>query len=199
LLLSVWLAESGEEVHMQRFLAITTCALAFTVAWLPAAPLAAQAEEEEAAEAAKEQGTEAIEADEAAEPRRRGRASGSVVWWNTPTLVETLSLTEEQRKKMDGYLDKYRRTDPGEDRRPSVNAALRDGDWAKARSELKQLSDQAATTIRTRGTLKIDVLSVLNEAQLKTLVERHLPLINQPWQRAMRLPGQTGPGARSAR
>ncbi len=179
---------------MHRCLAITTCALAFAVAWLAAGPLAAQAEEEEAAQAAKEQGTEEIQAEEAVEPRRRGRASGSGVWWNNPTIVEELSLAEEQRKKMDGYLDEYRRTEPEEDRRLSFNEALRDGNWGKARSELKQLSDQIAASIRARGELKIDVFSALSDTQQKTLVERYRPLISQPWQRAMRLPGR----ARSA-
>ncbi len=183
---------------MQRFPAITTCALAFAVAWLAAGPLAAQAEAEQAAQAEKEQGTEEIQAEEAVEPDRRGRASGSGVWWNRPTIVEELSLAEEQRKKMDGYLDEYRRTEPGEDRRPSFNQALRDGNWAKARSELKQLSDQVAVSIRARGELKIKVLSALSEAQQKTLVERYRRLINQPWQRAMRLPGRTTRGARSS-
>ncbi len=183
---------------MQRFPAITTCALVFAVAWLAAGPLAAQEEAEEAAQAEKEQGTEDIQAEEAVEPRRRGRASGSGVWWNRPPIVEELSLAEEQRKKMDGYLDEYRRTEPGEDRRPSFNEALRDGNWAKARSELKQLSDQAAVSIRARGELKINVLSALSDAQQKTLVERYHSLINQPWQRAMRLPGRTTRGARSS-
>ncbi len=183
---------------MQRCLAITACALAFAVAWLAAGPLAAQEEQGEAAQAEKEQGTEEIQAEEAVEPRRRGRASGSGVWWNNPTIVEELSLAEEQRKKMDGYLDEYRRTEPGEDRRLSFNEALHDGNWGKARSELKQLSDQAAASIRARGEFKINVLSTLSDAQRKTLVERYRPLINQPWPRAMRLPGQTGRGARSA-
>ena len=183
---------------MQRFLAITTCALAFAMAWLAAGPLAAQEEEAEAARAEKDQGTEEIQAEEAVEPRRRGRTSGSEVWWNNPPIVEELSLAEEQRKKMDGYLDEYRRTEPGEDRRPAFNEALRDGNWAKARSELKQLSDQAAVSIRARGELKINVLSALSDAQQKTLVERYRRLINQPWLRATRLPGRTARGARSA-
>ena len=183
---------------MQRFLAITTCALAFAMAWLAAGPLAAQEKAEQAAQAEKKQATEEIQAEEAVEPRRRGRASGSEVWWNSQAIVDELSLAEEQRKKMDGYLDEYRRTVPGEDRRPSFNEALRDGNWAKARSELKQLSDQIAASIRARGELKIDVFSALSDTQQKTLVERYRPLISQPWQRAMRLPGPTTPGARSA-
>jgi Spy/CpxP family protein refolding chaperone len=181
---------------MQRSLAITACALAFAVAWLAAGPLAAQEEQGEAAQA--EKGTEEIQAEEAVEPRRRGRASGSGIWWNNPTIVEELSLAEEQRKKMDGYLDEYRRTEPGEDRRLSFNEALHDGNWGKARSELKQLSDQAAASIRARGELKINVLSTLSDAQRKTLVERYRRLINQPWLRGMRPPGRTAQGARSA-
>jgi hypothetical protein len=37
-----------------------------------------------------------------------------------------------------------------------------------------------------RGTLKIDILSLLSDEQRKTLVDKYPRLIYKPWRRAMR-------------
>ena len=95
---------------------------------------------------------------------------------------------------MDGYLQAYRRKEPGDNRRPSFGDALAAGSWLEARAQLKQLEDQAVASIRARGELKIDVLSVLSEDQRKTLVERYGRLIRQRWANAMQLPEPTEPG-----
>lgn len=183
---------------MQRFRTITACALAVAMACLAADPLFAQPEPD-AQKEPKEQAEEQQEADEAqgrkaAARRRRTRASESMVWWNSPSVVEQLSLADEQRAKMDGYLRAYRRKEPEDNRRPSFGDALAAGSWLEARAQLKQLEDQAVASIRARGELKIDVLSILSEDQRKTLVERYDRLIRQRWANAMQLPEPTGPG-----
>ena len=182
---------------MQRFRAITAYALAIAVACLAADPLFAQQETQEAAQvdqAEKQPETDEGQGPEAAAPRRPARASNSGVWWNSSAIVQRLSLADEQREKMDGYLEAYRRTESGESRRSSFTDALADGNWREARTQLKQLEDQALASIRARGELKISVLSVLSEDQRKTLVERYGRLIRQRWTQAMRLPERTGPG-----
>ena len=181
---------------MQRSRAIKVCALAFALACLAADPPSGQQETDEAAppekQSEKQQKADEVQGGEVAEPSRRARASESKVWWNTPAVVERLSLTDEQREKMDGYLEAYRQTESGENRRPSFGDALADGNWREARKELKQLEDQAVASIRVRGELKINVLSALSDDQRKTLVERYRRLITQRWTQAMRQPERTG-------
>ena len=177
---------------MHRFRTITACALTIAVACLAADPLFAEQEPSEQAE--KQRDADEVQDREAAAPRRQARVSASVVWWNSPPIVKQLSLSDEQRAKMDGYLEVYRRTGSGDNPRSSFTDALAAGSWREARAQLKQVEDQAVASIRTRGELKIDVLSVLNEDQRKTLVERYGRLIRQRWANAMQSPEPTGQG-----
>jgi Spy/CpxP family protein refolding chaperone len=173
---------------MQRFRAITACAIAIAVAYLAPDPLFAQQE----AQKEKQQGADQAPGGEATSPRRRSGANETAVWWNSPAVIKQLSLDDEQRKKMDGYLEAFRRAEHEESRRSSFSEALADGNWREARTQLKQLENQAVVSIRTRGELKIDVLSALRENQRKTLVERYRRLIDQRWTTAMRVPGGAG-------
>lgn len=178
---------------MQRSFTIAACALAFALAWLAAPPRVAQEATGEAPEPQQEKAADAPEAEEepeespadaAAQPRARGRVSGSrLVWWNDLRVVEELSLSEEQREKMDAYLEAFRQTAPpdGQETFASFMEALGAGEWKEARSELKRLSEQASAPIRARGELKIDVLSVLSDEQREKLAERYPRLIRQRW------------------
>lgn len=180
---------------MKRVSAITA-RVAFALAWLALAPGASLAQEGAAAEK-----QAADEPAAAAEPAPAAR-SGPRVWWNDDQAVETLSLSEEQREKMDAYLAEYREKSDRESRLTpdAFFDALRGGDWAKARAELKRLSDDAMVPVEARGNLKIEVLALLSDEQLAKLVERYPQLIERPWVRGPRAPGRgPRPGARGGR
>lgn len=171
---------------------LAACALATAVT----GGAAAQEKEGEAAPAEREQPGEEASLQDTAEqpgeetsvqgagapptggPARRGRT----VWWNEREIVEALSLSEEQRKKMDGRIDAWRQANREESPATfaSFNEALSLGNWDKARSELEQLSKQTSEPLRARGELKIDLLSTLSDEQLAILVERYPRVIYQP-------------------
>jgi Spy/CpxP family protein refolding chaperone len=179
---------------MQRFRAIAGCAIAIAVACLAGAPLLAEGETQAAADKGKQQQEGDAEGGKAPAPIGRARTNESMVWWNSPGIARQLSLGDEQRAKMDGHLDAYRKTHHEASHRTAFSDALAAGAWKEARTLLKQLEDQAVTSIRARGQLKINVLSVLSEEQRKTLVDNYRRrLINQQWKNAMRLPEQTEP------
>jgi Spy/CpxP family protein refolding chaperone len=184
---------------MRRFRAIAGCAIAIAVACLAGAPLLAEGEKQAAGEKGKQQQAGDAKGGKAPAPIGRARTTESVVWWNSPGIVRQLTLGDEQRAKMDGHLDAYRKTSHEASHRTAFSDSLAAGDWKEARTLLKQLEDQAVTSIRARGQLKINVLSVLSEDQRKTLVENYRRrLINQQWKSAMRMPEQTEPAAAGA-
>jgi Spy/CpxP family protein refolding chaperone len=122
-------------------------------------------------------------------------------WWNEPKIVETLTLGEEQRKKMDGFLEAFRqelRAGGGPAARRAFTEALTAGDWKEARARLQELSEEASRPLQAHGELKIDVLSALSKEQLAKLVESYPHLIDQPWIRMPRRGGfrQRGGGNR---
>lgn len=122
-------------------------------------------------------------------PMPGGPADPAALWWNDAGIVKSLSLTDEQRKKMDAYLAAYRQKVPEARRRAAYHEALSKGNWAEARKELDKLSHFADESVRTRGSLKIEALSLLSKEQHKKLVDHFPRLIYKPWGRAMRADG----------
>ncbi|MBW1885587.1 MAG: hypothetical protein JRG94_19035 [Deltaproteobacteria bacterium] len=110
----------------------------------------------------------------------------NALWWDDSGIVKGLSLTDEQRKKMGEYLKAYREKVPRGGVPEAFHETLVQGNWKNARSESEKVSKRAATSIRMRGDLKIDVLSLLSKEQHKKLVDRYPRLIYKPWRRAMR-------------
>jgi Spy/CpxP family protein refolding chaperone len=110
----------------------------------------------------------------------------SALWWDDPAIVKALSLTDEQRKKMGEILKAYRKKVPQNQRPEAFHETLVQGNWKAARSESEKVAKNAETSVQMRGTLKIDVLSLLSKEQRETLVDRYPRLIYRPWRRAMR-------------
>jgi Spy/CpxP family protein refolding chaperone len=109
----------------------------------------------------------------------------TALWWNDPKMVKALSLTDEQRQKMSDKLASYRKQVP-QDRRPDAfHEALVQGEWKDARSESEKVAKLAEMSVQMRGTLKIDVISLLSKEQRELLVDRYPRLIYKPWRRAM--------------
>jgi Spy/CpxP family protein refolding chaperone len=122
--------------------------------------------------------------------RGKGAAPGgpedmTALWWNDPKIVKSLSLTDEQREKMGKKLEAYRKQVPRDRRPEAFHEALVQGQWKEARSESEKVAELAETSVQLRGTLKIDVLSLLNKEQRELLVDRYPRLIYKPWRRAM--------------
>jgi Spy/CpxP family protein refolding chaperone len=128
----------------------------------------------------------APKADSAKAPIPGGPNDIDALWWNDPKIVKSLSLTVEQRGKMTKHLKAYHEKVPRDRKPEEFQEALVQGDWKAARDESDQLAKNAATAVRMRGTLKIDVLSLLSKKQRETLVDRYPRLIYKPWRRAMR-------------
>ena len=110
----------------------------------------------------------------------------NALWWNDPETQKALTLTDEQREKMDGYLAAYRKQLPPDRRAAAFHESLVQGTWKQARSEIKKLSEMAEAAVRTRGALKIDVLAVLSKEQHQKLVDQYPSVIYKAWTRAMR-------------
>ena len=162
---------------MQRFTAVLVFLLASVLA-LPAAAapdpkVLEKADEPDAAARAKR-------------PAAAGQRGEKALWWNDPGIQKALTLTDEQRAKMNGYLAAYRKKLPQERRAAAFHETLVQGTWKQARTENERLSALAGGAVRMRGELKIDVLSVLSKEQHKKLVDRFPRLIYKPWMRAMR-------------
>lgn len=108
------------------------------------------------------------------------------IWWNDSEVVKALSLTDEQQKKM-GELQKiFIKKVPANRRLEKFHETLVQGDWTNAQSESAKIVERAAESVRLRGALKIDVLSLLSKTQRQKLVDKYPRLIYKPWRRAMR-------------
>ncbi len=183
---------------MRRPSGFPTWILACLVAALPAALTAARAADEPPAPA-QDTGATGEPAGEgaAAQPGSGATRRG---WWNEPSISSTLSVTDAQRKKMDAHLDAYLeavRGGDGPELMAAFQQALRAADWNKARVELARLVEQGGVPARAQGELKIRVLSELDAAQHKLLLEKYPRLIERPWMRPQpRGGGQGGQGRR---
>ena len=134
-----------------------------------------------------------VELDAKGKPKakRKGKGRGgskakSSLWWNEPGIVKAVSLTEEQRKKMGDLRMVFRKKVPESPKMAEFHEALVQGNWKNARAESDKIVARASDSVRLRGTLKIDVLSLLSKEQLKKLVDGYPRLIYKPWRRAMR-------------
>ncbi len=181
---------------MRRLPGFPTWILACLAAALPAALPAARAADEPPAPAKDSGATAPAEEGAAAQPSSGATRRG---WWNEPTISTALLVTDAQRQKMDTHLDAYLAALRGEGREVTgaFQQALRAADWDKARAELARLVEQVGVPTRAQGELKIRVLSELDAAQHKLLLEKYPRLIERPWMRApQRSGGQGGQGQR---
>ena len=115
-----------------------------------------------------------------------GLKDENALWWNDPGILKVLSLTDEQRQKMTAYQTEYSKQVPRDRRPDAFHETLVQGDWKLASAENDKVAKMAESSVRLRGKLKIDVLSVLDKKQLQMLADRYPRLIYKPWMRAMR-------------
>jgi hypothetical protein len=177
---------------MRRLAAVSVFLIAFVLGAFPIAE-SARAADEPAAEAGVPKAPAGaadikvleIPVDSTKNPVKGGPSDQDARWWNDPKIVKALSLKDEQRKKMNERLTAYHAKVPKNRKPETFHETLVQGDWKAARGENKKLAETAAKGIEIRGTLKIDILSLLNEEQRKALVDKYPRLIYKPWRRVM--------------
>jgi Spy/CpxP family protein refolding chaperone len=112
-------------------------------------------------------------------------APGGHLWWNDPEVGEKLSLTVEQRARMDELYRKVQQQNEARGNpvaaRDAYLAALREGDMERARTRLAAWADAEDAALRGMGTLRIEVLSLLSAEQRKALASLKPDLIGVPW------------------
>ena len=119
--------------------------------------------------------------DRAAKGRRKAVEE---MWWNDPEVVSHLSLSEDQRKNMDGQYRAYLETGP-----PRLDSVSRDafvealaaGDWDGARARIDEMAEAAVIPLRAHGELKIRLLRQLSDEQRQRFVEKYPQLLRRPW------------------
>jgi Spy/CpxP family protein refolding chaperone len=108
------------------------------------------------------------------------------VWWNQPELVQALQLRDDQRSQMDKLLaqalQELRESQHKQmERRIAFEQALVQGDWSAARKTAAELREGVSETAAPQTTLKVDVLSLLDDSQRQTLVAQYAYLLRRPW------------------
>jgi len=120
-------------------------------------------------------------------PTPSGRQNLNTLWWDDPKITKALSLTDEQREKMNAHLKAHREKMPALWKMESFHENLVQRDWKAADDESQRISKVAERALRMRGQLKVNVLSVLTEEQHKLVVDGFPRLIYKPWTRATRV------------
>ncbi len=105
-------------------------------------------------------------------------------WWNQPDLVDALSLTPEQRAKMDALLlqsmDSLRAAQQRQHEQQRVlKEALDAGKWDAARQAADAAADGMTAAWRAQTTLKIDVLGLLDPDQQRLVTSRYRQVLRQ--------------------
>ena len=128
-----------------------------------------------------------------AQPQRRraelptGNRSASFTehaWWNQPNLVDALSLTTEQRAKMDVLLaqsmDNVRAAQQQQrEQQRALKEALEAGNWDAARQATDAAAEGMTAAWRAQATLKIEVLALLDPDQQRLVTSQYRQVLRQ--------------------
>ena len=105
-------------------------------------------------------------------------------WWNQSELVDALSLTPEQRTKMDALLqqsmDAQRAAQEQQrEQQRKLKESLEAGNWDAARQAAAAAAEGMTTAWRTQTTLKIDVLASLDPDQQRLILSQYRQVLRQ--------------------
>jgi Spy/CpxP family protein refolding chaperone len=105
-------------------------------------------------------------------------------WWNQPDLVDALSLTTEQRAKMDALLvqatEGLRAAQQRQrEQQRALKEALEAGNWDAARQATDAAAAGMTAAWRAQTTLKIDVLSLLDPDQQRLVTSQYRQVLRQ--------------------
>jgi Spy/CpxP family protein refolding chaperone len=177
----------GHGDSMQRFAPLFLFVLTFVLAGpLQTAPVHAADKQAGGKAVVDDAKPDTPKARPAKAPVPGGPSDKSALWWEDPKIVKSLSLTDEQRKKMAKYLKAYREKALAGQKPAAFHEALVQGNWKGAQSQSEKLAKAAEVSVQTRGRFKIDILKLLSKKQREMLVDKYPRLIYKPWRRAMR-------------
>ena len=105
-------------------------------------------------------------------------------WWNQDDMIEALSLTPEQRAKMDALLlQSMEAQRAAQHRQREQQRALREaldaGKWDAARQAADAAADSITAAWRAQIVLKIDVLALLDPDQQRLVTSRYRHVLRQ--------------------
>ena len=107
------------------------------------------------------------------------------LWWNDDKVVAELSLTGEQRKRMDALFAKVQSSQAAApspmNRREKFHAALRQGKLDEARSALSDWAESEKQLTRAMGGLKLDVMLLLSAEQWTKAQAMRPNLVGGSW------------------
>jgi Spy/CpxP family protein refolding chaperone len=127
-----------------------------------------------------------------AAPRRRAPLPAAIqsasltehAWWNQADLVDALSLTGEQRARMDALLlqsmQSLRAAQQGQrEQQRALKEALDAGNWEAARRAADAAAASMTTAWRAQTMLKIDVLALLDPDQQRLVTTQYRQVLRQ--------------------
>jgi Spy/CpxP family protein refolding chaperone len=105
-------------------------------------------------------------------------------WWNQADLVDALSLTGEQRARMDALLlqsmQSLRAAQQGQrEQQRALKDALEAGNWEAARQAADAAAASMTTAWRAQTMLKIDVLALLDPDQQRLVTSQYRQVLRQ--------------------
>jgi Spy/CpxP family protein refolding chaperone len=119
-------------------------------------------------------------------------------WWNDEVLAKQLSLTPEQRRKMDAAWQTKKQAP----RQASATAGSRDfyaaleaGEWDRARRQIAEVPKTLPNPVPATLEGKLAVVQLLTDEQRQKLAEEHPDLLQRRWDPR---PTWTAPESRTA-
>jgi len=105
-------------------------------------------------------------------------------WWNQDDLVGALSLTTEQRAKMDALLLQsmerlHAAQQQQREQQRQLKEALEAGNWEAARHAADAAAEGMSAAWRAQTTLKIDVLALLDPNQQQLVTTQYRQVLRQ--------------------
>ena len=126
------------------------------------------------------------------------KGQGPTLWWNDPMIVDEISLTAQQRQKMDAAYEQFhKRTSEGPrtgDLRNEFFEAVEAGDWKRGRSILETWREQAVVPIQAMGDLKLEVMPLLSAEQREKLMASYPRIVKRQWRPVVRWAGKPPEG-----
>jgi hypothetical protein len=122
----------------------------------------------------------------AADPAAERAAMMQRLWWNQPSLIAALGLSDEQRGKMDQLFtrsmeDQHSAQLQQPVKRRALEDAIATGNWQSARTASAELNSAMNAMWTAQTELKISVLSLLSDQQRQTLSAQYASLLRRPW------------------
>lgn len=111
------------------------------------------------------------------------------VWWNQPKRIESLSLSEEQRARMDEFLTTYlRQSDDNAAQRKvgmeALGTAIAEGDEKSARNHRDEMESLTAGAVRLQIDMMIAAAAEMTPEQRRLLYSQSPNLFSRFWVRS---------------